>query len=88
MAVKSLWASEDHLKKHHVDLKNHPFFPGMVNYMNSQPMGPMVLEGLNLMKTGQVMLGETNSADSKLGTIRGDFFQLSWSEHQQFSAEC
>jgi nucleoside-diphosphate kinase len=48
----------------------------------------MVLEGLNLMKTGQVMLGETNSADSKLGTIRGDFFQLSWSEHQQFSAEC
>lgn len=30
-------------------------------------------EGLNVVKTGRVMLGETNPADSKPGTIRGDF---------------
>ena len=30
-------------------------------------------EGLNAVKTGRVMLGETNPADSKPGTIRGDF---------------
>ena len=32
-----------------------------------------VWEGLNAVKTGRVMLGETNPADSKPGTIRGDY---------------
>lgn len=32
-----------------------------------------VWEGLNAVKTGRQMLGETNPADSKPGTIRGDF---------------
>lgn len=32
-----------------------------------------VWEGLNVVKTGRVMLGETNPADSQPGTIRGDF---------------
>ncbi|XP_057571494.1 nucleoside diphosphate kinase A isoform X2 [Hippopotamus amphibius kiboko] len=32
-----------------------------------------VWQGLNVVKTGRVMLGETNPADSKPGTIRGDF---------------
>lgn len=31
-----------------------------------------VWEGLNVIKTGRVMLGETNPFDSKPGTIRGD----------------
>lgn len=33
---------------------------------------PKVWEGLNVIKTGRVMLGETNPMDSKPGTIRGD----------------
>ena len=33
----------------------------------------MVWEGLNVVKTGRVMLGETNPRDSAPGTIRGDF---------------
>lgn len=32
----------------------------------------MVWEGLNAVKTGRVMLGATNPADSNPGTIRGD----------------
>ena len=32
-----------------------------------------VWEGKGVVKTGRVMLGETNPADSKPGTIRGDF---------------
>lgn len=49
----------------------HPFLPGLVKYMNSEPMRAMVWEGLSLVK--RVMLGETNPADPKPGTIRGDF---------------
>ena len=73
VAMKFLQASEELLKQHYIDLKDRPFFPGLVKYMNSGPVVAMVWEGLNVVKTGQVMLGETNPADSKPGTIRGDF---------------
>ncbi|KAK2111556.1 Nucleoside diphosphate kinase B [Saguinus oedipus] len=65
VAMKFLWASEEHMKQHYIDLKDRPFFPGLVKYMNSGLIMAMVGEGLNVVKTGQVMLGETNPADSK-----------------------
>lgn len=40
--------------------------------MNSGPVVATVWEGLNAVKTGRVMLGATNPADSAPGTIRGD----------------
>lgn len=66
-------ASEQHLKKHYADLAGKPFFPGLVKYMSSGPVVPMVWEGLNAVKTGRQMLGATNPADSAPGTIRGDY---------------
>ena len=63
----------EHLEKHYADLSKKPFFPGLVKYMASGPVVAMVWEGLNVVKTGSVMLGETNPADSLPGTIRGDF---------------
>ncbi|XP_036019407.1 nucleoside diphosphate kinase B-like [Mus musculus] len=72
MAVKFLWASEEHLKQRYVDWKDHPFFPGPLKHLNSGHIGAMVWEGLNLVKRGRVMLRETNPAYSKPGTIRGE----------------
>merc|ERR1719291_1453710 len=66
-------ASEELLKAHYADLAKKPFFPDLVSYMASGPVVPMVWEGLNVVKTGRVMLGETNPAASAPGTIRGDF---------------
>ena len=62
-----------HLENHYADLSKKPFFAGLVKYMASGPVVAMVWEGLNAVKTGRVMLGETNPADSKPGTIRGDY---------------
>ncbi|CAM5097142.1 unnamed protein product [Natator depressus] len=73
VAMKFMQASEDLLKEHYIDLKDRPFYAGLVKYMYSGPVVAMVWEGLNVIKTGRVMLGETNPADSKPGTIRGDF---------------
>ncbi|KAF4073513.1 hypothetical protein AMELA_G00244060 [Ameiurus melas] len=73
VALKFLQAPEDLLKQHYIDLKDRPFYHGLVKYMSSGPVVAMVWEGLNVVKTGRVMLGETNPADSKPGTIRGDF---------------
>ncbi|XP_078793845.1 nucleoside diphosphate kinase A isoform X1 [Oryzias latipes] len=73
VGMKMVQASEDLLMKHYIDLKDRPFFPTLVNYMSSGPVVAMVWEGKGVVKTGRVMLGETNPADSKPGTIRGDF---------------
>lgn len=37
-----LKASEDLLKQHYIDLKDRPFYPGLVKYMNSGPIVAMV----------------------------------------------
>merc|ERR1711944_59589 len=73
VAMKFMQASKEHLEEHYADLKKKPFFPGLVEYMASGPVVPMVWEGLNVVKTGRVMLGETNPKDSAPGTIRGDY---------------
>ncbi|CAK7305038.1 Nucleoside diphosphate kinase A [Vulpes lagopus] len=73
IAMKLIQASEDLLKEHYIDLKDLPFFAGLMKYMQSGPVVAIVWEGLNVVKTGRVMLGETNPADSKPGTICGDF---------------
>ncbi|XP_062382034.1 NME/NM23 nucleoside diphosphate kinase 2a isoform X2 [Sardina pilchardus] len=73
VGMKLIHAPEDLLRQHYADLKDRPFFPGLVSYMRSGPVCAMVWEGMNVVKTGRVMLGETNPAESKPGTIRGDF---------------
>lgn len=73
VAMKFMWASEELLQKHYADLKDKPFFPGLVKYMSSGPVVPMVWEGKNVVKTGRVMLGETDPFKSIPGTIRGDY---------------
>ncbi|XP_006871285.1 PREDICTED: nucleoside diphosphate kinase A 1-like [Chrysochloris asiatica] len=73
VGLKFMRASENFLKEHHIDLKDRPFYASLVKYMHSGPVVAMVWEGLNVVKTGRVMLGETNPVDSKPGTIREDF---------------
>jgi len=73
VALKFQQASKELLEKHYADLSARPFFPSLIEYMQLGPVVPMVWEGLNVVKTGRVILGETNPADSKPGTIRGDF---------------
>ncbi len=41
--------------------------------MESGPVCCMVWTGMNAVKAGRMMLGETNPQDSKPGSIRGDF---------------
>ena len=64
---------QEHLERHYADLAGRPFFAGLVKYMNSGPIVAMVWEGQGAVKTGRVMLGATNPADSAPGTIRGDY---------------
>ena len=73
VAIRMMRPGLDHLKAHYADLSARPFFPGLVSYMDSGPVVAMCWEGDGVVKTGRLMLGETNPRDSKPGTIRGDY---------------
>lgn len=73
IGMKMLHADKELLQKHYIDLADRPFFPTLISYMSSGPVVAMAWEGKGVVKTGRVMLGATNPADSAPGTIRGDF---------------
>ncbi|KAI1658948.1 nucleoside diphosphate kinase [Daldinia decipiens] len=73
VAIKLVTPGKAHLEKHYADLADKPFFPGLIEYMNSGPIAAMVWEGLDAVKTGRTLLGATNPLASAPGTIRGDF---------------
>jgi len=72
-AIKIVSASKEHLEKHYADLKNKPFFPGLVAYMASGPIAAMVWEGRDAVKVGRLILGATKPLDSAPGTVRFDY---------------
>jgi len=72
-ALKLMKPPKAQVEEHYRDLASKPFFPKVVTYMTSGPVVGMVWQGKNVVKTGRVMLGATNPADSAPGTIRGDF---------------
>ncbi|KAI0166734.1 nucleoside diphosphate kinase [Hypoxylon sp. FL1284] len=72
-AIKLVTPGKAHLEQHYADLKDKPFFPGLIEYMNSGPICAMIWEGVDAVKTGRVLLGATNPLASAPGTIRGDF---------------
>ncbi|KAG8981787.1 nucleoside diphosphate kinase [Tulasnella sp. 427] len=72
-ALKLVHSTPEHLEKHYADLKDKPFFPGLIRYMASGPVVAMVWEGLDAVKTGRAILGATNPLASAPGTIRGDY---------------
>jgi len=65
--------TEEHAKTHYSDLSSKPFFAGLVEYICSGPVVAMVWEGKGVVKTGRVIIGATNPAESAPGSIRGDF---------------
>ncbi|XP_067407488.1 nucleoside diphosphate kinase 3 isoform X3 [Emydura macquarii macquarii] len=73
VGMKLMQASEDLLKEHYIALYDRPFYSHLVKYMSSGPVIAMVWQGLDVVKTARAMIGETNPADSRPGTIRGDF---------------
>ncbi|XP_062444780.1 nucleoside diphosphate kinase, mitochondrial [Rhea pennata] len=73
VGMKLLQANHDILDKHYHQLRQKPFYPALLAYMMSGPLVAMVWEGYNVVRSTRAMVGDTNSAEAKPGTIRGDF---------------
>ncbi|HEU4619558.1 MAG TPA: nucleoside-diphosphate kinase [Gammaproteobacteria bacterium] len=53
--------------------RERPFFKDLVEYMTSGPVMVQVLEGENAIQKNRDLMGATNPANAKPGTIRADF---------------
>ncbi|XP_077173071.1 nucleoside diphosphate kinase, mitochondrial [Paroedura picta] len=73
VGLKLLQANEGILSEHYHELRRKPFYHELIQYMTSGPVVAMVWEGYNVVKTSRAMVGETNPAEAKPGTVRGDF---------------
>jgi len=73
IGLKLVNAQEDVLNEHYEELKERPFYPGLMAYIQSGPVVAMAWEGHNVVAIGRQMLGVTNPENAAPGTIRGDF---------------
>ena len=53
--------------------KARPFFDSLTTFMSSGPIVVSVLEGYNAIQLNRDLMGATNPANAKEGTIRKDF---------------
>ena len=73
VAIRMMAPSEAHLRNHYADHAAKSFFPGLIKYMASGPVVAMAWEGENAVRTGRLLLGETDPSNSEPGTVRGDY---------------
>ncbi|MGE5544571.1 MAG: nucleoside-diphosphate kinase [Bacillota bacterium] len=72
VAIKMLMISEKLAKEHYAEHVEKPFFHEMLSFITSGPVVAMVWEGDNAIKSIRELMGATDPAQSKPGTIRGD----------------
>jgi len=73
VAAKLMTVSRELAEQHYAELKDKPFFPGLIEFITSGPVMAMVWEGPNAIATIRKTMGATNPANAEPGTIRADF---------------
>jgi nucleoside-diphosphate kinase len=70
VAMKMKWLSKSEAEGFYYVHRERPFFSELVDFMTSGPVVIMVLEGENVIKLNRELMGATDPAEAKEGTIR------------------
>ncbi len=73
VALKMVKVSQELAEKHYGEHKERPFFPGLVQFITSDPLIAMVWEGKGVIAAARKIIGATNPLNADNGTIRGEF---------------
>lgn len=65
--------SDDMLNDHYCHLTDKPFFPEIVEFMQSLPVIVMTLQGKNAVARVRDLVGVTDPSEADCGTIRKQF---------------
>lgn len=72
-AMKMLHISLKQAQGFYAVHRERPFFPGLTEFMSSNPCVVMVLEKENAVKSWRDLMGATDPAKADEGTLRKDF---------------
>jgi len=72
VAIKMLRINDELAREHYAEHVDKPFFNEMLSFITSGPVVAMVWEGHNAIKSIRELMGATDPARAKPGTIRGD----------------
>ena len=73
VAMKMLHIDRDLAQRHYATHKGKGFFDGLVDFLTSSPVIAIVFQGQNAVEIIRQMMGDTDPAKARSGTIRGDF---------------
>ena len=73
VAAQMLHLTADQAKAFYAVHKDRPFFGELVEFMISGPLLVMVLQGENAIARNREIMGATDPAKAKPGTVRADF---------------
>ena len=71
--LKMMKLSTEILTEHYAHVADRPFFPEIVDFMQSSPVVALALSGEDAIAAVRHLLGPTDSTKAPAGTIRGDF---------------
>ena len=71
--LKLLHLSAEKAAQLYAPHQGKPFYQSLVNFMTSDPLVAVCLEGQNTIEIVRLINGATNPVESQPGTIRGDF---------------
>ena len=73
VAMKMLHIDRDLARRHYATHKGKGFFDDLVDFITSSPVVAIVFQGQNAVEIIRQMMGDTDPAKARSGTIRGDF---------------
>ena len=73
IAAKMIQLNEKSASEFYSIHKDRPFFAELITFMTSGPIIVQLLEGESAITKNRELMGATNPAERKKGTIRGDF---------------
>ncbi len=72
-AMKLMRTPQQVAALHYAEHKERPFFPALLQFITSQPLIALVLEGDEAVTVVRALIGATDGRKAAPGTIRGDF---------------
>ncbi|KAF9756196.1 Nucleoside diphosphate kinase [Nosema granulosis] len=73
VAQKMVRLEESQAREFYAEHKERSFFSGLITYMTSAPVVLQVLKGENAITKSREIMGATNPAEARPGTVRKDF---------------
>lgn len=71
--MKLITADKETVEEHYKEHRGKGFYESLVNFMTSNPILLMVIEGENAVEFVRKINGATKASEAAPGTIRGDF---------------